>query len=339
MSDLLKKIIATVGENGTDSEPSVWIDSGLPSLNKILSGDFHKGFASGRMYSIAGDPSTGKTLLATKAMISAQKMGGIAIFIDFEKSFSKKFAENFGLNLEMPHFIYYAPDYFEQGTDAARDICLSVRESGEIDDDAPIIVVLDSLASAVPMEVWEKALSGDKTNMRDKLAMAQSASLSLPVLNNLANKYNFTPIILNQLRESPNQMFGNPKYEPGGKTLAYQASTRLHLSRKNVIDGKGLAKGIKSQTIRCETVKNKLSPAFQVAEWDLQFGDGGVITLDTELNTLQYARHTGALESSGAYTVWTDGKKYHMGPLANKIREESLQDELISLLTGDEDGN
>lgn len=319
---LLKKKIS----NAENAAPKIWLDTGYPVLNKRISGSYHRGFPLGRMIEIFGPPSAGKTVIATKAMISAQQAGGIAIFMDHERSFDSRLAEKIGLDLDPNRFVYLKPETFEESMDTAIEIGETIR-SGEfgVDKDAPICIVFDSLASMIPKSKWDKDAAD--YNMNDNTALARATAAAFSSFSQRCEKWNMLAIFLNQARTKIGVMFGDPTSTPGGSAMEFYASVRLKL-------GGGRMKENAGKSIGCETVKNKVHRPFLKCKWDFVFQEDGSGKLDVVGGVIDELKETEAIETAGAYIIWTDGKKYHRATLIKKIEDEGLQDELFALLPG-----
>lgn len=328
LADALSKIGVTNAENAA---PSLWLDTGYPPLNKRISGSYRKGLPLGRMVEIFGPPSAGKTVIATNVMISAQKAGGVPIFMDHERSFDSRLAEKIGLDTDPSKFVYQRPDTFEQSVDQVIKICTLIREGNfGVPEDAPIVVVFDSLASMIPQSKWDK--SAADFNMNDNTALARATSAALPAFVQHCAHMNVLPIFLNQARTKIGVMFGDPTSTPGGASPEFYASIRLKL-------GGGTEKkdgAVVSKKIGCETVKNKVHRPFLKTTWDFIFQKDGSGKLDVIGGTIDELKEIGAIETAGAYIVWTDGKKYHKATLVKKIEDEGLKEELFALLPEDE---
>ncbi|MBE0438108.1 MAG: recombinase RecA [Methylomicrobium sp.] len=190
------------GENDTVQNVRLWLDTGFPPLNKAISGKYDGGLPVTRIVEIFGPESSGKTMIATKAMIQAQQMGGIAMFNDHERSFDNKIANRIGLLTdEDAPWIFKTPETFESSVTETIKIAKAVREGKLIDPEAPIVVVYDSLASMVPKSKMAKEV--DEQGMNDSLALAKACSAVFPVLAQFAQKYNMLILLLNQTRQKP----------------------------------------------------------------------------------------------------------------------------------------
>lgn len=330
LAKLMKDLDSAVGENAEDGSVSRYIDTGFPPLNKIMSGHYHGGLPQGRMVEVFGESSTGKTAMATQWMINAQKMGGAAIFIDWERSFDEDMAENMGLNLERPFWFYFKPKTWEEGNVKATKVAQTLRNSGYLTPDAPIIAVFDSIASALPKSQAEKEI--DEYTMNDTTALARVTSTTLKAQAQHAEEFDATFVYLNQLRLKPGVMFGDPRTTPGGKAMEFYATVRLALGREKISETKEGAKEFVGQNVKIECVKSKMTKPFKKTELRLAFDDlTGMASFDFVHSMIEEAKGKGLLESSGAFVTWVDGKKYNMKPLVEKIKSEGLIDQLKAL--------
>ena len=202
-ANLLKNIGNIVGDQAKSLEIKTWINTGLPPLNYCLSGHYDRGYALGRLYEMFGPSSSGKTLCATKAMIAAQEQGGCAIFIDYEQSFDLSLAMELGMTDEAPYFIYVAPRTWEEGNQKAIELAAAIRESEVIAGTAPIMIVQDSIAAAVPASQVAKGHDFNALNMNDTTALARVTSTTLKSIKAYATDLQFTCLFLNQIRVSP----------------------------------------------------------------------------------------------------------------------------------------
>lgn len=199
-SGLAAALKSAFGEDAV-SAPLKFLDTGYPPLNKILSGRYDGGFALGRLYEVFGEPSTGKTALATGWMSEAQRQGGFAIFVDWERSFNLDMAKSLGLDDDPSKFIRFRPRTWEEGNVQATKACKLIRESGEIAANAPIIVVFDSIAAAIPKSQAEKEI--DEYTMNDTTALARVTSTTLKAQAQHAEDMNAIFVYLNQMRLKP----------------------------------------------------------------------------------------------------------------------------------------
>jgi recombination protein RecA len=227
------------------------------------------GFPKGRVIELFGAESSGKTLIATKAMAEVQKAGGICALIDAENAFDPAFARKLGL--EPDELIVSQPETMEQSL----EVMIALVESGGID-----MIVLDSVAALVPKAELEAEVG--------KATMALQARILSPFLRRLigaANKNNCTCVFINQIRDAVGVMYGDPTTTPGGKALKFYASVRCQVSKvggtmeKVKIGGEEVTVG---HQVRVKCVKNKTSAPFRKAEFMIYY-DGRQLNKVQEL--------------------------------------------------------
>jgi recombination protein RecA len=319
-----------------DIEPEeMFLDTGFPPLNKILGGGYDKGFLYGRVAEIYGPAASGKTVLATLAMIQAQRAGGMALFVDWERAFSVRFAEEIGLDATFPMFHKITPETFEDGIDKAFEFVEQIRKQKPIADTAPIVMVFDSIAAAVPRSVmYDKDgvfRAASSRNMNDNLALAKATSSHFPKVAQMASRFNAVVIFLNQQREKPGVSYGDPTYTPGGKAPEYFSTTRLQVSSKKIMEEAPGGKEFKGRLIEFKTTKSKSTRPFQTTEMRLTYDDEGRAKFDYTLGLIDTLVATGKLAKDGKMIVF-DAKKYYAAVLAKKIDTEDRYSELVKLL-------
>lgn len=332
--DDMKALSALLGTPVEDMAPKSWLDMGYLPLNEVLSGDPQRGLASGRIYEIAGPSASGKTLLATAAMIAAQRHGGMAIFEDWERAFNIEFAKQLGMVPDAPHFIYNAPETWEAGNTHAMRVAETVRQRKMIAPEAPIVVVFDSVAAAVPKSVMYDGKGNrkpiDEYSMNDTTALARVTSTTLKSINQLVSELDVTAIYLNQIRTKPGVVYGDPTTTPGGSSMEFYASTRLFTGRKKLMATVDGEKEFQGNLIGLETKKNKMARPFQSVELRLMYDEHGRAVFDYTTGYIEALIRKGKLEEKAGRVTW-DGKTYFKSVLAKKIDDEGLQPELVKL--------
>lgn len=318
-----------IGKNDEVQGVTKFIDTGFPPLNKIMTGSGENGLPQGRIVEMFGPSSAGKTALATKWMIETQRQGGVAGFIDWERSFSIDLATNMGLKDERPHWIYSRPKTWEDGNILATRACQVIRDNRIIDPNAPILFVFDSVASALPKSQAEKQI--DEYKMNDTMALAKVLSTTLKAQAQWAAEYNATFLYLNQIRVDPTVTHGSNITTPGGKAMEFYATIRLQLRRERIMEQVEGGREFIGQNIVIECVKSKLTQPFKKTSLRMSFDEMGVAEFDITTSLLEALVEHGKLVASGPRIVWTDGKSYFKSKLAEKINSEGLHSELRAL--------
>jgi recombination protein RecA len=233
------------------------------------------GLPRGRVVEIYGPESSGKTSLALHAVANAQKAGGIAAFIDAEHALDPDYAQKLGVDTEA--LLVSQPDTGEQ----ALEIADMLIRSGAID-----VVVIDSVAALVPKAEIEGEMGDSHVGLQARLM-----SQALRKITGALSQTKTTAIFINQLREKVGVMFGSPETTTGGKALKFYASVRLDVRRIETLKDGTEAVGNRT---RVKVVKNKVSPPFKVAEFDILYGigisrEGGLIDLGVEQGIVRKA--------------------------------------------------
>ena len=237
------------------------------------------GYPKGRIIEIYGPESSGKTTLALHAIAEAQKMGGIAAFIDAEHALDPTYAKNLGVNID--ELWISQPDNGEQ----ALEITESLVRSGAVD-----IIVVDSVAALTPQAEIEGDMGDSHMGLQARLM-----SQALRKLTGILSKSNTTIIVINQIRMKIGVMFGNPETTTGGNALKFYASVRMDVRKADTI-GKN-SDDISGNRVRVKIVKNKVAPPFKKCELDLMFGSG----ISYVGSVLDAALKYDLIEKSGAW--------------------------------------
>ena len=247
------------------------------------------GLPRGRVIEIYGPESSGKTTLTLQVIAEMQKLGGTCAFIDAEHALDTGYAEKLGVNLH--DMLISQPDTGEQ----ALEIVDSLVRSGAVD-----LVVIDSVAALVPKAEIEGEMGDSLPGLQARLM-----SQALRKLTATIKKTNCTVIFINQIRMKIGVMFGSPETTTGGNALKFYASVRLDIRRTGTIKKGDEAVGNETKV---KVVKNKVSPPFKTAEFDIMFGEG----ISREGEIIDLGVNARVLDKSGAWYAY-NGEKIGQG--------------------------
>jgi len=253
------------------------------------------GLPRGRVVEIYGPESSGKTTLTLQVVAEAQKLGGVAAFVDAEHALDPSYAEKLGVNVD--ELLVSQPDTGEQ----ALEITDMLVRSASID-----VVVVDSVAALTPKAEIEGDMGDSHMGLQARLM-----SQALRKLTGNIKRSNTMVIFINQIRMKIGVMFGNPETTTGGNALKFYSSVRMDIRRIGAIK-----KGdeITGNETRVKVVKNKMAPPFKKAEFQILYGEG----ISREAELIDLGVQHGFVEKSGAWYSYGEDR---IGQGKDKVRE------------------
>jgi len=272
------------------------------------------GFPRGHVVEVFGDESSGKTTMALSACKQAQDMGGVPVFVDFERTFHKQYALNMGLDLSPEKFILMEPRYFEHGARMIKDVLMT----------RPPIIVVDSVSAMIPKQFLEGQV--DESGRIGLQAQLMSAYLAH--ITKYLQPYNTCLLFTNQLRSVIKQSkwdTGPEEETSGGRAIRFYSSLRIKMkkgmvervSAKNIITGKKEKEPV-SVIVKITVVKNKIDKPYRTGPVYIRFGKG----FDNIMSLIEFGINNGVIKASGPYYKFDkDGEQ-----LFNLSGKEAVRD-------------
>ena len=266
------------------------------------------GLPKGRVVEIFGPESSGKTTLTLQAIAECQKAGGTAAFIDAEHALDPNYAEKLGVNVD--ELLLSQPDTGEQ----ALEVTDMLVKSGSVD-----LIVVDSVAALTPRAEIEGDMCDHHVGLQARLM-----SQALRKITGNIQRSNAMVIFINQIRMKIGVMFGNPETTTGGNALKFYSSVRLDIRRIGAVKE---GEEVVGNETRVKVVKNKVSPPFKQAEFQIMYGEG----INTEGEILELGQKLELVEKSGSWYSH-NGEKIGQGKVnASKFLKENakIRDSLV----------
>tara|TARA_B100000579_G_scaffold192712_1_gene157546 strand:- start:295 stop:1302 length:1008 start_codon:yes stop_codon:yes gene_type:complete len=260
------------------------------------------GLPKGRVVEIFGPESSGKTTLTLQAIAECQKAGGTAAFIDAEHALDPNYAEKLGVNVD--ELLLSQPDTGEQ----ALEVTDMLVKSGSVD-----LIVVDSVAALTPRAEIEGDMGDHHVGLQARLM-----SQALRKITGNIQRSNAMVIFINQIRMKIGVMFGNPETTTGGNALKFYSSVRLDIRRIGAVKE---GEEVVGNETRVKVVKNKVSPPFKQAEFQIMYGEG----INTEGEILELGQKLELVEKSGSWYSH-NGEKIGQGKVnASKFLRENTK--------------
>ena len=261
------------------------------------------GIPKGRVTEIYGPESSGKTTLTLQIIAQCQKEGGTCAFIDAEHALDPQYAEKLGVNVD--ELLLSQPDTGEQ----ALEVADMLVKSKSVD-----LVIIDSVAALVPRAEIEGEMGDHHVGLQARLM-----SQALRKITGNIQRSGATVVFINQIRMKIGVMFGSPETTSGGNALKFYSSVRMDIRRIGAIKDKD---NIIGNSTRVKVVKNKVSPPFRIAEFEILYGHG----ISTEGEIIDLGVENNLIEKSGSWYSY-DGDRIGQGK--ENVREYLIENPKI----------
>ncbi len=256
------------------------ISTGALSLDLALGG---KGLPRGRIIELFGPESSGKTTIALQSIANAQRLGGVAAFIDAEHALDPTWCKKLGVNIE--DLLINQPGSAEEALQVAEML---------VNSNAIDIIVIDSVAALVPKAELEGEIGDTYVGVQARLM-----SQALRKLTGAVSRSKSILIFINQLREKIGVMFGSPETTPGGRALKFYSSLRIDVRRIGAVKE---GEEVVGSRVKVKIVKNKVAPPFRVCEFDMMYAHG----ISREGDLLDLGLAAKLVEKSGSWLNYGD---------------------------------
>lgn len=314
MNELLTKL-KNLGVITTEAKPRLWVHSGSYALNKVISGDYSKGYPIPGIVEIQGESSSGKSIFLAHLFREAQKLGYYTKLEDAEGTWNDDFNSGFGVDSEK----LFKNSSIETLEDAFTSMDKTIKTIREVDTETPIVIGLDSLPVLPVKEEVEKNTENEFASSQTLgMIRAKAVGNCLRNLHHAAIKYNVLFVFINQLRAKM-VMYGSPDTRAaGGRSLEFYLSVGLKtvFSKTNgIIEAENkIPKGIEG---RIENTKNKVSIPYLKCEFELDYKTG----LNPYAGLLNLMVADGLVQQAGAWYSYKD-KKFRGADFTNLIQTE-----------------